>query len=130
VSELSHRDSYYFPHHVVTKEESSTTKHRIVFNASATSTTGVSLNSCLLSGPKIQTDLQPLLIRFRSHKIALAADIIKFYNQVRVFPPHNDFQRLVWRSSPDHPISDFRFLQLTFGVTSAPFLSIRCLQQL
>ena len=121
---------YYMPHHVVSKLESTTTKHRIVFNASAKTSSGNSLNSLLLSGPKIQTDLHPLLIRFRSHPIALAADIVKFYHQIKLHPSHTDFQRLVWRKRPEDPFKDLRFTRVTFGVTTAPFLAIRCLRQL
>jgi len=69
VSDLN-SEAFYMPHHVVVKPESSTTKYRIVFNASAKTTNGQSLNSLLSAGPKIQTDLHPLLIRFRSQLIS------------------------------------------------------------
>lgn len=38
---------YYLPHHCVVKEENSTTKLRIVFDASCKTTSGVSLNDAL-----------------------------------------------------------------------------------
>ena len=41
---ISNSDSYYLPHHCVFKEESSTTKLRVVFDASAKTSSGVSLN--------------------------------------------------------------------------------------
>jgi len=127
--ELS-KPSYYIPHHVVTKLDSTTTKYRIVFNASAKTTSGHSLNSILLPGPKIQLDLQPLLVRFRTHPIALSADIVKFFNQVKVSASECDFQRFLWRKNKEAPIQDFRFLRLTFGLTCSPFLAIRCLHEL
>jgi len=120
----------YIPHHVVVKPDNTTTQFRIVFNASAKTTSGNSLNSILLAGPKIQTDLHPLLTRFRSHPIAIAADIVKFYHQVKVNPLHTDFQRFVWRENPWDDFTDFRFLRLLFGVRSAPYLAIRALRQL
>jgi len=121
---------FYMPHHVVVKPDSTTTKFRIVFNASAKTDSGNSLNSLLLSGPKIQTDLHPLLTRFRTHPIAVGADIVKFYHQVKVNPSHWNFQRFVWRKETTDPFTDLQFTRLTFGVTSAPFLAIRSLRQL
>ena len=44
-------DVYYFPMHVVRKEDSTTSKIRVVFDASANSTSGTSLNDHFLIGP-------------------------------------------------------------------------------
>ncbi|XP_062541423.1 uncharacterized protein LOC134209453 [Armigeres subalbatus] len=48
----------YLPHHPVVKEESTTTKVRVVFDASCKTITGTSLNDTLLAGPVIQDDLR------------------------------------------------------------------------
>jgi hypothetical protein len=66
----------YLPHHAAIKTESMTTKTRVVFDASARSSNGTSLNDHLLIGPKLQHDLFSILIRFRKHKIAFTADIL------------------------------------------------------
>jgi hypothetical protein len=55
--------SCYTPHHCVFKELSTTTKLRVVFDGSAKSSTGVSLNGILAVGLKLQEDLQPILLR-------------------------------------------------------------------
>ena len=68
--------------HVVKKDSSSTTKFRIVFDASAKSSTGVSLNDTLLVGPTMHPTLVDILIRFRLHRIALVADVGKMYRAV------------------------------------------------
>lgn len=44
---------YYIPHHCVLKPDSQTTKLRVVFNASATTSTGASLNESMYTGPKL-----------------------------------------------------------------------------
>jgi len=129
-SSLSDKPNYYLPHHFVTKEDSSTTKLRVVFDGSAKTVTGVSLNNALRVGPTIQTDLFSLLIRFRCHIIALKADITKMYRQFNIDRKDLDYQRIVWRESPDQPLEDFRLLTVTYGTASAPYLATRCLQQL
>ena len=45
---------YYLCHHCVFKESSTTTKLRVVFDGSAKTTTGVSLNDRLMVEPKLQ----------------------------------------------------------------------------
>lgn len=55
----------YLPHHGVLRESSTTTKLRVVFNGSSRTSTGVTLNDCLHSGPKLQQDLDAVLLRWR-----------------------------------------------------------------
>ena len=127
---MDYNATYYLPHHFVLKAESSTTKFRVVFDGSAKSTSGFSLNDCLMVGPTIQDDLFTLLLRFRCHAVALKADIGKMYRQFRVGDRDADFQRIVWRDSPEKPLQDYRLLTLTYGTGSAAYLATRCLQQL
>lgn len=75
---------YYLPHHCVVKETSTTTKLRMVFDASSKTTSGISLNDVLMVGPVIQQDLFSILLRFRGFKYVLVADIAKMYRQVLV----------------------------------------------
>jgi hypothetical protein len=77
---------YYLPHHGVTKEESTTTQLRVVFDASAKTSNQKSLNDLLLIGPKIQSDLYSILLRFREHKVAFTADISQMYRQIQIQP--------------------------------------------
>ena len=52
---------YYLPHHCVFKEDSTTTKLRVVFDGSAKTSNGVSLNESLMIGPVVQNDLFTIL---------------------------------------------------------------------
>ena len=70
---------FYLPMHAIYKDSSFTTKVRAVFDASAKSSTGVSLNDTLLVGPTVHPPLIDVLLKFRSHRIALTADVSKMY---------------------------------------------------
>ena len=72
---------HYLPHHAVVRRDKSTTKVRVVYDASARST-GCSLNECLHKGPKFDQKILDILIRFRTYKIALTADIEKAFLMV------------------------------------------------
>lgn len=128
VSEKS--DAYYIPHHPVFKQTSTTTKLRVVFDASRKTTSGISLNDILRVGPTIQDDLSSLLTRWRKYPIAFSADLEKMYRQIRIDKPDLDFQRIVWRKSPDQPIQDYQLQTITYGTACAQFLAVRSIQQL
>jgi len=71
--------SCYLLHHGVLKESSLTTKIRVVFDASARSSSGVSLNDILMHGPTVQADVFTILARFKMHQYVLMADIEKMF---------------------------------------------------
>lgn len=60
-------NTYFVPHLCVVKENSSSTKLRIVFDYSSKSSSQVSLNISL-KGPKDQPELLDILVRFRNFK--------------------------------------------------------------
>ncbi len=66
---------HYVPHHAVITPKKTTTKVRVVYDASSKTRAYKSLNECLYRGPVILEDLCALLMRFRLEKIALVADI-------------------------------------------------------
>ncbi|XP_076246260.1 uncharacterized protein LOC143186468 [Calliopsis andreniformis] len=120
---------YYLPHHAVFKESSTTTKVRIVFDGSAKTSSGISLNDTQLVGPTVQSDLISILIRFRKHRIVISADIEKMYRQVRVRKEDGRYQRILWRDSEDEPIKVYELNTVTYGTASASFLATRALRQ-
>ncbi|XP_043471319.1 uncharacterized protein LOC122504323 [Leptopilina heterotoma] len=128
--QLNHSSGFYLPYHAVIKEESLTTRSRLVFDASTEPPTGVSLNEALMVGPTIQPDLFSHLIRFRSRQFVLTADIVKMYRQIKMHPDDTSFQKIIYRESPDKPIKIYSLNRVTFGVASAPFLATRVLHQL
>ncbi|XP_055854500.1 uncharacterized protein LOC129918155 [Episyrphus balteatus] len=123
-------NSYYLPQHAVIKPESTTTKTRIVFNASSPTSNGKSLNDILYTGPSLQSDLISLILNWRFYRYVFNADITKMYRQIFVHPEHTPFQRILFRNSRNEPVSDFELQTVTFGINCAPFLAIRTLKQL
>ncbi|XP_025997421.1 uncharacterized protein LOC113005763 [Solenopsis invicta] len=121
-------DGYYMPHHAVIKESSNTTKVRVVFDASAKTNNGLSLNDTLMVGPTIQNKLFSHLIRFRSYKYVLTADIEKMYRQILVHDEDRRYQRILWRENGE--IKTLQLNTLTFGISSPPFLAIRTIKKL
>ncbi|XP_015119449.1 uncharacterized protein LOC107042779 [Diachasma alloeum] len=97
---------YYLPHHAVFKEGSLTTKLRVVFDGSAKTNTGMSLNDTL-------------------HYV-LTGDIEKMYRQILVRLEDRKYQRILWRDD-DGPVRTYELNTVTFGLSAAPYLAIRCL---
>ncbi|XP_026331312.1 uncharacterized protein LOC113238692, partial [Hyposmocoma kahamanoa] len=128
--ELQNPKAVYLPHHAVVREDKETTRVRVVFDASSKGDNDFSLNDDLLVGPKLQQDLRHILMRWRSHKVCVVADIIKMYRMVRVAEEDTDFQRIVWRFNSGEPIQHFKLLRLTFGTACAPYLAVKSLQRL
>lgn len=58
--------SFYLPHHAVIKTSSLTKKIWVIFDASAKSSSGLSLNSVLKCGLPVQEDVFGILSRFRN----------------------------------------------------------------
>ena len=121
---------YYMPMHSVTKSSSTSTKLRVVFDGSAATSTGVSLNKMLLPGPTIQPTLGNTLLKFRTYPVALTADIAKMYRGVKLAPSDKNLHRFIWRPDPTQPLQDYRMTRVTFGISSSPFLAIRTLHQI
>ncbi|XP_062542374.1 uncharacterized protein LOC134210340 [Armigeres subalbatus] len=134
--EISARDlstvpvAYFLPHHAVLKPDSTTTKLRVVFDASCASTSGVSLNEALMVGPVVQDDLTSITLRFRLRKYAMTADIEKMYRMIKMHPMDHPLQCIVWREDSSKPIRMFMLTTVTYGTSSAPYLATRCLKKL
>ncbi|XP_062712996.1 uncharacterized protein LOC134290048 [Aedes albopictus] len=121
---------YYLPHHAVLKPDSTTTKLRVVFDASCRTSSGVSLNDGLMVGPVVQDDLHSIALRFRFWRYAIVADVAKMYRMVKVCPADHLLQCILWRPSSDDPVKAYKLTTVTYGTSSAPYLSTKCLQRL
>ncbi|XP_018395526.1 PREDICTED: uncharacterized protein LOC108774017 [Cyphomyrmex costatus] len=120
---------YYLPHHGVQREQSLTTKLRVVFNGSSPSSSGFSLNDLLHTGAKLQIDLFDVLLWFRKFRYVFSSDMEKMYRQIEVHPHDWDFQRILWCDQSLN-LRAYQLTTVTYGLACAPFLALRTIQQL
>ncbi|XP_050746047.1 uncharacterized protein LOC127011846 [Drosophila biarmipes] len=125
-----HESHYYITHHCVLKPSSTSTKLRVVFDASCTTTSQLSLNDLLLVGPTVQADLYLQLLKFRLFQYAMTADVTKMYRKVLVDPSFRKYQYIFWRDSPDAELQTFQLNTVTYRTAAAPYLAVRSLYYL
>ena len=116
----------YLPHRAVIRNDSSTTKVRIVFDGSAKcGRDEVCLNDCLMQGPNLVQHIAACLINFRTKKYAFSSDLEKAFLQIMIKEQHRDVLRFLFPSDPLNPLSPlkvYRFKVVIFGANCSPFL--------
>ena len=118
-------DIHYLPHHAVLRSDKTTTKIRVVYNASAKSDGKLSLNDCLFVGPKFNQKILDILVRFRFYNVALTADMEKAFLMILISEQDRDALRFLWVHNIDEEqlrVRPLRFTRFVFGVASSPFL--------
>lgn len=123
--------NYFLPHHpVFKKRDSESSQIRVVFDASARTSSGLSVNDLQMVGPNVQDSLVNILTRFRQHKYVLSGDVEKMYRQVLMDESDRNLQYILWRENESLPLRTLKLNTVTYGFSSASFLSTRCLWQL
>ena len=123
--DISPEKFLYLPHHCVLKDSSTTTKLSMVFDPSAKTSTGTSLNEVSIVGPKIQNILLAILLRFRFYPGVFSADIAKMYRQVMLAEEDKDFHSILWRENSAEPMKLLRMTRVTYGLVPSSYHSIR-----
>ena len=118
VSSESNGHCRYIPHHCTAAES----KFRVVFDCSARSEDGKSLNDMLLRGPDLTNTVVGVLMRFRQHPVAVVADMKGMFSQVLVEENDREALRFLWY--PDgyynQPPATCRMRTHVFGAKSSP----------
>ncbi|XP_031635614.1 uncharacterized protein LOC116348687 [Contarinia nasturtii] len=113
----------YLPHHPVIREDSLTTKLRVVYDASASTSNGKSLNDILCIGPALQNELPAVILNWRTYEFVFIADIQKMYRCIDMHPDDIAYQTILWRNKTGD-IQEFCLTTVTFGTGAAPCLAI------
>ena len=100
--------------HGVFKSSSSTIKLRVVFYASAPTTSGWSLNDTLAVGPMLHPTLDRILLRFRTFRVALTGDIGKMYREILLAPSDQQYHRFLWRAQVDQAVKPYCMNRVKF----------------
>ena len=104
---------WLLPHFPVVRPDKSTTKVRIVFDASATES---------LPGPKLQSDIVDILVKFRKDPVALVGDISQMYHQLVLLPEDRPLHRFLWRNLDRSKEPEvYEFIRFVFGGCYCPF---------
>ena len=106
------------------RSSAKTAKLRVVYNALAKGDRP-SLNDCLYAGRKFCQKIMDIILRFRVHKVALAADIDKAFLMVSMAERDRDVLRFLWFddiANEEPEVVALRFTQVVFGVSSSLLL--------
>ncbi|XP_055542844.1 uncharacterized protein LOC129728430 [Wyeomyia smithii] len=122
--------AFYLPHHGVLKPTNTTTKLRVVFDGSAKSSTGVSINDVLEIGPVVQRDLASILTNFRGFRYVFTVDIPMMFRQIGVLSPDSRYQRILFRKGQDELLTTWKLKTVTYGLAPSPFQATMVLNQL
>ena len=109
---------WYLPHHAVV-HANKPGKVRTVFDAAA-KYKGHSLNDNLISGPDLMNSLIGILLRFRTHEVAVVADIEAMYYQIRLNEEDRDSVRFLWQDDKSSEIDHYQMLVHILGATCSP----------
>ncbi|XP_062539026.1 uncharacterized protein LOC134207319 [Armigeres subalbatus] len=116
----------YLPHHPVVKKSSTTTKVRVVIDASCNTSTGVSLNDALLAGPVIQENLRSIMGANQTNGGRRG----KMFRQIWIDQKDLLLQNILWRKDFGVQAESYEFRTVAYGTKPAPYLATRTLKQL
>ena len=103
------------------RPEKATTKVRIIFDGSAQQN-GKSLNSESLPGPKLQSDIVDILVKFRKESFALVGDVTQMYHQLILRPVDRPLHRFLYGNlGCDESPRVYEFQRFIFGGCYCPF---------
>ena len=116
---------WLLPHFPVVRPEKATCKVRIVFKGSVPFE-GKSLNTEVLTGQKLQSDIFEILVKLRKEWVALVGDNSQMYHQLVLLQEDRPMYRFLWRNMKiNKELVVYEFLRVWWMLL--PFLCLICL---
>ncbi|KAG5895287.1 hypothetical protein JTB14_029120 [Gonioctena quinquepunctata] len=118
---------YFMPHQPVYREDKTTTKLQVVFDASVHAPGFASLNELLNPGENLIPEIVTIFMNSRVGNVAVISGIEKAFLQIVLVECDRDSHRFLWYSSKLADVKNlsnltrFRMTRVTSGVTSSPF---------
>ncbi|GBN11018.1 hypothetical protein AVEN_263291-1 [Araneus ventricosus] len=116
---------YYISYRAVHRKNHSSTKLRVVCDASSKDKNQKALN-CLLQGRNLVPELLKVLLKFRLHRIAFTEDIKKVFLEISVSCEDRDAMRFLWTHDDSNlsntKVQIYRMCRMMLGAKSSPFL--------
>ena len=120
-SEPSGSRIFYMPHKPVLRENASTTKCRMVFDASARPAPLMnSINDCMYKGPALQPSIWDIMIRAKMAPCLLVGDLKQAFLQIGIKLEDRDAFRFLFtlNGKEEH----LRFMKIPCGGEASPFM--------
>ena len=73
-----------------------------------TTRSGLSLNHCLHTGPKLQAVISAILDHWRFLAFIFTVDIVKMFRQFKMHDDNVNWFRILWRISPEEELQHYR----------------------
>ena len=113
--------AWYLPHFAIVRPEKTTTKTRVVFDASA-KFNGLSLNDFICQGSKLQRDIFNVLIHFRRFPVALVCYIAEMHLRIGISTSSRPFHPFLWRDIDQSRAPDvYQFNSPVYRVNSCSY---------
>ena len=115
---------YHLTHFAVIREDHASTKVRVVMNAKANVGGQISLNDCVLAGPKLINDLVEVLWHFRKFQYALSGDVQEMFLRIRMDPKDEAYHRFFYTPPGEDQVLELEALVHLFGNRGSPAVAI------
>lgn len=96
---------------------------RMIWDAAATTASGLCLNSFLLAGPNLYNGLMQLLMQMRENKILVKGDIQEMFHRIEILEEDRECLRFFFADTPGGNLKTYRMNRLVFGLVCSPFIS-------